>query len=62
VTCGNAIDKSPSKILGHGGDPPIDILRIVNEQETVDRLAILAKPRLTSLLRLRGVTHVYDQT
>jgi hypothetical protein len=34
----------------------------VNEQETVDRLAMLAKPRLTSLLRLRGVTHIYDQT
>jgi hypothetical protein len=34
----------------------------VNEQETVDRLAALAKPRLTSLLRLRSVRHVYDPT
>ena len=34
----------------------------VNEQETVDRLAAMAKPRLTSLLRLRSVKHVYDPT
>jgi hypothetical protein len=34
----------------------------VNDQETVDRLAVLAKPRLTSLLRLRSVRHVYDPT
>jgi hypothetical protein len=34
----------------------------VNEQETVDRLAVLAKPRLTTLLRLRGVRHVYEST
>jgi hypothetical protein len=34
----------------------------VDEQETVDRFALLAKPRLTSLLRLRGVRHVYDPT
>jgi hypothetical protein len=34
----------------------------VNEQDTVDRLAVLAKPRLTSLLRLRSVTHVYEPT
>jgi hypothetical protein len=34
----------------------------VNEQEAVDRLAVLAKPRLTGLLRLRSVRHVYDPT
>lgn len=34
----------------------------VNEQETVDRFAVLAKPRLTTLLRLRSVRHVYDPT
>jgi hypothetical protein len=34
----------------------------VNEQETVDRLAVLSKPRLTSLLRLRSVRHLYDPT
>ncbi len=34
----------------------------MNEQETVDRLAVLAKPRLTSLLRLRSARHVYDPT
>ena len=34
----------------------------MNQQETVDRLATLAKPRLTSLLRLRSVRHVYDPT
>jgi hypothetical protein len=34
----------------------------VNEQETVDRLAVLAQPRLTALLRLRSVRHVYDPT
>jgi hypothetical protein len=34
----------------------------LNEQEIVDRLAALAKPRLTSLLRLRSVRHVYDPT
>ena len=34
----------------------------MNEQETVDRLAALAKPRLASLLRLRSVRHVYDPT
>ena len=34
----------------------------MNDQETVDRLAVLAKPRLTSLLRLRSVRHVYDPT
>jgi len=39
-----------------------DILRAVTEQETVDRLAAKAKPRLTSLLRLRNVKHVYDPT
>ena len=38
------------------------ILLAVTEQETVDRLAVQAKPRLTSLLRLRNVRHVYDPT
>src|SRR6266849_6592466 len=42
--------------------PSIGILPAVDEQETVDRLAALAKPRLTSLLRLRNVRHVYDPT
>ena len=32
----------------------------MTDQETVDRLAVLAQPRLTSLLRLRNVRHVYD--
>jgi hypothetical protein len=32
----------------------------VSDQETVDRFAVLAKPRLTTLLRLRNVRHVYD--
>jgi hypothetical protein len=41
---------------------PTAILRAVNEQGTVDRLAVLAKPRLASLLRLRSVRHVYDPT
>jgi hypothetical protein len=34
----------------------------VKEQETVDRLAKLAEPRLKGLLRLRSVRHVYDPT
>ena len=34
----------------------------MDEQETVDRLAALAKPSLTSLLRLRNVRHVYEPT
>jgi hypothetical protein len=34
----------------------------VTEQETVDHIAVLAKPRLTSLLRLRNVIHIYDPT
>ena len=34
----------------------------MNDQETVDRLAALATPRLTGLLRLRSVKHVYDPT
>ncbi len=34
----------------------------MREQETVDRLAVLAEPRLRSLLRLRSVRHVYDLT
>ena len=34
----------------------------MNKQEVVDRLAVLAKPRLTSLLRLRGVRHIYEPT
>jgi hypothetical protein len=43
-------------------DPPDCYTRAVSDQETVDRLALLAKPRLTSLLRLRNVRHVYDPT
>ncbi len=38
------------------------ILRAVKEQETVDRLAALATPRLANLLRLRSVKHIYDPT
>jgi hypothetical protein len=34
----------------------------VNDQETVDRLARLAQPRLTSLLRLRSSRHIFDPT
>ena len=34
----------------------------MSKQETVDRLAALATPRLASLLRLRSVRHVYDPT
>ena len=34
----------------------------MNAQEAVDRFAILARPRLTSLLRLRSVRHVYEPT
>jgi hypothetical protein len=34
----------------------------VNEQETVDRLAVLSKPRLISLLRLRSVRRLYEPT
>jgi hypothetical protein len=34
----------------------------VSDQEIVDRLAVLAKPHLTGLLRLRGTEHVYDPT
>jgi hypothetical protein len=34
----------------------------VNEQDIVDRVAILAKPHLTDLLRLRSVRHIYDPT
>jgi hypothetical protein len=36
------------------------MLPAVSDQETVDRLAVLAKPRLASLLRLRNTRHVYD--
>ena len=43
-------------------DDSTGILRAVNEQETVDRLAALARQRLTGLLRLRSVRHVYDAT
>jgi hypothetical protein len=32
----------------------------VTEQETVNRLALLATPRFASLLRLRNTRHVYD--
>src|SRR5437667_9055807 len=41
---------------------PTGTLEAVTDQETVDRLAVLAGPRLTSLLRLRNVRHVYDPT
>jgi len=34
----------------------------VTAQETVDRIAVLAQPRLVSLLRLRNVRHVYEPT
>jgi hypothetical protein len=34
----------------------------VSDQETVDHIAALARPRLTSLLRLRNVRHVYEPT
>lgn len=49
-------------ILIQGKDEPTVILRAVNEQETVDRLAALATPRLANLLRLRSVKHIYDPT
>jgi hypothetical protein len=52
----------PKPILDPAGDDPIGILRAVNEQETVDRLAVLAKPHLAGLLRLRSVRHVYEAT
>jgi hypothetical protein len=32
----------------------------VNEQETVDRIALLAGPRLAKLLRLSTATHIYE--
>ena len=32
----------------------------MNAQEAVDRLALLAKPRLATLLRLRTARHIYD--
>ena len=32
----------------------------MTEQETVNRLALLATPRFASLLRLRNTRHVYD--
>ena len=41
---------------------PTGILRAVDEQGTVDRLALLASSRLISLLKLRSVKHVYDPT
>jgi hypothetical protein len=34
----------------------------MNEQTMVDRLAVLAEPRLASLLRLRSARHIYDPT
>ncbi|MEO7653076.1 MAG: hypothetical protein ABIZ80_21670 [Bryobacteraceae bacterium] len=34
----------------------------MNIQETVDRLAVLARPRLATLLRLKAVRHIYDAT
>jgi hypothetical protein len=36
------------------------MMRSVIEQETADRLAALAAPRLNGLLRLRNVRHVYE--
>jgi len=47
---------------GDGPSHLVGILRAVTEQEIVDRIAVLAKPRLTTLLRLRNVRHVYDHT
>jgi hypothetical protein len=34
----------------------------VNEQKIVDRIAVLAKPHLTDLLRLRSVRHIWNPT
>jgi len=34
----------------------------VNDQATVDHIAVLAEPRIKSLLRLRSVRHVYEPT
>jgi hypothetical protein len=34
----------------------------VTEQEIVDNIAVLAQPRLASLLRLRNVKHFFDPT
>ncbi len=53
-------------LVQSGGAPAHRILRAVNEhakeQATVNRFAVLAKPRLTTLLRLRSVRHLYDPT
>ena len=32
------------------------------QQETVDRIAVLAEPHLTGLLRLRSARHIYEPT
>jgi hypothetical protein len=43
--------------------PPMDCYtQAVTEQQTVDRLAVQAGPRVTSLLRLRSVKHVYEES
>ena len=34
----------------------------MTDQKIVDHIAVLAKPHLTGLLRLRGTEHVYDPT
>ena len=49
-------------VPSNAGDDRHCYTQAVNEQETVDRFAVLAEPRLTSLLRLRGVRHVYEPT
>src|SRR5579872_2122298 len=38
------------------------ILLAVIEQETLDRLAVLAKPHFSGLLRLRSARHIYEPT
>ena len=34
----------------------------MTDQETVDKLALLAKPRITNLLRLQSVQHIHDES
>lgn len=34
----------------------------MTKQETADKLALLAKPRITNLLRLQSVQHIHDAT
>ena len=51
----------PSELRA-ASNPPVLLGTTVNEQETVDRLALLAQSRLTTLLRLRNVRDVFDPT